>query len=72
MAGVTEVSVSVTGGTVTVGHDQADIKAMSSQIAGLGYAVTGSEEFGAKHAGQEVSAADRDAGHSHIHDRAPA
>ncbi len=47
MPGVTEVNVSVAGGTVTVRHDQADTNAMSSQIAGLGYTVTGSEEVGA-------------------------
>jgi Cd2+/Zn2+-exporting ATPase len=45
---------------------------MSSQIAGLGYAVTWSEEVGAKHAGHEVSAPEKDAGDSHLHDRGPA
>ena len=72
MPGVTEVNVSVAGGTVIVRHDQADTKAMSSQIAGLGYAVTGLEEVGAKHAGRDVSAPEEDAGRSHIHDRVPA
>ncbi|MGH6644178.1 MAG: heavy metal translocating P-type ATPase, partial [Bradyrhizobium sp.] len=71
MSGITEVNVSVAGGTVTVRHDQADTKAMSSQIAGLGYAVTGSEEVGAKQAGHEVPAPEENAGHSHIHDHGP-
>jgi len=71
MPGVTEVNVSVAGGTVTVKHDQADTAAMGSQIAGLGYAVTGSEQVGAKSAGLEMSAREGDAGHSHIHDHGP-
>jgi len=71
MPGVTEVNVSVAGGTVTVRHDQADTGTMGSQIAGLGYAVTGSEQVGAKPAGLEVSAPEEDAGHSHIHDHGP-
>ena len=69
--GVTEVNVSVAGGTVTVRHDQGDTKAMSSQIAGLGYAVIGSEQVGAKPAGLEVSAPEEDAGHSRIHEQGP-
>jgi len=68
MPGVTEVNVSVAGGTVTVRHDQADSSAMSNQITGLGYAVTGSEQVGAKPNGLEVSAPDEVAGHSHTHD----
>lgn len=71
MPGVTEVNVSVAGGTVTVRHDQGDTKAMSSQIAGLGYAVIGSEQVGAKPAGLEVSAPEEDAGHSRIHEQGP-
>lgn len=71
MPGVTEVNVSVAGGTVTVKHAQADTKAMSSQVAGLGYTVTGSDDVGAKPAGREVPAPEEDAGHSHIHDHGP-
>ena len=71
MPGVTEVSVSVAGGTVTVKHDQADTRAMSSQIAGLGYAVIGSEEVGAKPLVMIRPRPEEDAGHSHIHDHSP-
>ena len=69
--GVTEVNVSVAGGAVTVRHDLADTRTMSSQIAAVGYAVTGSEEVGAKHAGHEVSAPEEDTGRFHVHDHSP-
>lgn len=71
MPGVTEVNVSVAGGTVSVRHDQADTEAITSQISNLGYAVTGSEDIGVKQARHAVSAPDEDAGHSHIHDHGP-
>ena len=48
--GVTDVAVSVTGGTVTVSHDGTVLKEkIRNPVSALGYAVTGSEEVGAKH-----------------------
>lgn len=74
MPGVTEVNVSVAGGAVTVAHDQSNAPAMRSQIVGLGYAVTGSEEVGAKLAhdqGGGTTYPENGADHSHIHDSGP-
>ncbi len=69
--GVTEVNVSVAGGAVTVRHDQPNTEVMRSQIAVLGYTVTGSEENGARQVGhdhgEKGSAPEEDAGHFHIH-----
>ncbi|MBR2120130.1 MAG: cation transporter, partial [Afipia sp.] len=69
--GVTEVNVSVAGAAVTVRHDLADTRTMSTQIAALGYAVTGSEEIGDKQAGDEVSALEEDTGRFHVHNHGP-
>ena len=75
MPGVTDVNVSVAGGAVTIRHDRVDTETMSTQIAGLGYTVTGSEEVGSKRVGHDhgdsVSAPEEDAGHSHIHHQGP-
>lgn len=73
--GVTEVSVSVAGGAVTVEHDQPNTRAMRSQIAGLGYTVMDPEEDRSKHVGHDHgvngSVHQEDGGHSHIHDDGP-
>ena len=74
--GVTDVAVSVAGGTVTVGHDGTVLKEkICNPVSALGYAVTGSEEVGAKHVGpdheDEKSAPEEGSGRSHIHDHGP-
>ncbi|RTL52313.1 MAG: cadmium-translocating P-type ATPase [Bradyrhizobiaceae bacterium] len=74
--GVTDVAVSVPGGTVTVSHDGTVLKEkIRYPISALGYAVTGSEEVGAKHVGHdhgdEKSAPEEESGHSHVHDHGP-
>jgi Cd2+/Zn2+-exporting ATPase len=75
MAGVEEVSVSVTAGTMTVRHDgTADLGAIEKKVAGLGYSV---RAFGQKPSAQpqDQEHADRGAhhheGHQH-HDHAAA
>ncbi|RTM14590.1 MAG: cadmium-translocating P-type ATPase [Bradyrhizobiaceae bacterium] len=77
MPGVTEVSVSVAGGAVTVEHDRPNTEAMRSQIAGLGYTVVDPEEDRSKHVGHHYGVKGSahegdDVGHSHIHDDGPA
>lgn len=74
MPGVTDVVVSVPGGTVTVSHDDGgvdDVK-IRNQISDLGYRVTRSEPArnDRRGIGKETSAKHEET-HSHIHDHAP-
>jgi Cd2+/Zn2+-exporting ATPase len=51
MPGVSDVSVSVTAGTITVHHDGADVAAIEKKVTGLGYGVApiGAEVESARH-----------------------
>ncbi|WP_341643322.1 heavy metal translocating P-type ATPase [Thauera sp. SDU_THAU2] len=68
MPGVSDVSVSVTAGTMLVRHDEtSDLDAIGRQVAGLGYAVSpGGASSGAADHGHRA-----DHGHDHEHDHAP-
>ena len=70
--GVQQVDVSVPRGMVTIRHAQADAGEMKDRISRLGYAVIGSDEAQAQHAGQvhpeEKPASKEHAGHFHPHD----
>jgi len=68
--GVEQVDVSVPRGTVTVKHDQPNSAEMKSRIAGLGYAVTGSDAVQLQH-GEHDHPEESSATHSHAHDRGP-
>jgi len=76
MPGVTDVSVSVTGGTMTVHHDEtSDLKAIEKKITGLGYSVaalsnTKPPAEAAAHNDQAHDHAGHDhAGHKHDDDK---
>ena len=68
--GVEQVDVSVPRGTVTVRHDRSNSAEMKSRIAGLGYAVTGSDSMQPQDGGHD-RCEERSASHSHAHDRGP-
>lgn len=68
VAGVTEVNVSATGGTVIVKHDLPDTETLRVRIVALGYKVIGTEHVFAKMdstVGQSTDA--HQDGHSHDH-----
>ena len=67
VAGVTEVNVSVPGGTVIVKHDLPDPETLRSRILGLGYKVIGTEHAGAKVEQHGASTDTHQDGHSHDH-----
>lgn len=77
MPGVTDVSVSVTGGTMTVHHDEtSDLRAIEKKVTGLGYSVAAlsntkpmatapaHNDHGHDHAGHDHGGHDH-AGHGH-------
>ncbi|MCK1420921.1 MULTISPECIES: heavy metal translocating P-type ATPase [unclassified Bradyrhizobium] len=65
MPGVTDVSVSVPGGTVTVGHDGLDRDDIGNRISSLGYRVASAESDGfageGRKTAQETRSSDDDA-----------
>ncbi|MDX3972623.1 heavy metal translocating P-type ATPase [Shinella sp.] len=78
MPGVSDVSVSVTAGTMRVQHDTAsDLEAIARKVTGLGYAVTPAaavaEKPAAEHEHGPGCSHDHDHGrdHSHGHDHKP-
>jgi len=75
MPGVSDVSVSVTAGTMRVQHDvTSDLEAIRKKVSGLGYAVTPAaavaEKPAAKHEHGPGCSHDHDHGHDHSHDHA--
>ncbi|UPA25026.1 heavy metal translocating P-type ATPase [Shinella oryzae] len=68
MPGVSDVSVSVTAGTMRVQHDPAsDLEAIRRKVSGLGYVVTpGAALAGGKPASEHAHGPD--CGHAHAHD----
>ena len=73
MPGVSDVSVSVTAGTMRVKHDVAsDLEAIRKKVSGLGYSVTVANVVAEKPATAHVHGPncshDHDHGHSHSHD----
>jgi Cd2+/Zn2+-exporting ATPase len=68
MPGVSDVSVSVTAGTMRVQHDPAsDLEAIRRKVSGLGYVVTpGAALAGDKPASEHAHGPD--CGHAHAHD----
>ncbi|HEV7248002.1 MAG TPA: heavy metal translocating P-type ATPase [Shinella sp.] len=72
MPGVSDVSVSVTAGTMRVQHDAAsDLEAIARKVTGLGYAVTPAttvaEKPAAEHEHGPGCSHDHDHGHDHSH-----
>ncbi|MCT7663201.1 heavy metal translocating P-type ATPase [Shinella kummerowiae] len=72
MPGVSDVSVSVTAGTMRVQHDvTSDLEAIRKKVSGLGYAVTPAaavaEKPAAKHEHGPGCSHDHDHGHDHSH-----
>ena len=75
MPGVSDVSVSVTAGTMRVQHDvTSDLEAIRKKVSGLGYAVTPAaavaEKPAAKHEHGPGCSHDHGHGHDHSHDHA--
>lgn len=73
MPGVSDVSVSVTAGTMRVQHDvTSDLEAIRKKVTGLGYAVTPAaaiaEKPAAKHEHGPGCSHDHGHGHDHSHD----
>ncbi|WP_069061505.1 heavy metal translocating P-type ATPase [Sinorhizobium sp. RAC02] len=73
MPGVSDVSVSVTAGTMRVQHDvTSDLEAIRRKVSGLGYAVTPAaaiaEKPAAKHEHGPGCSHDHNHGHDHSHD----
>ena len=65
LAGVEEVSISVTAGTMAVRHaEDSDLGALARQVTGLGYALRSLDAAAAPHAHHH----DHDHGHDHDHD----
>lgn len=72
LPGVTDVNVSVTGGTVVVQHGPLNTQDMSRQIESLGYEVTESEAVrDGIHSGSAKNAGHEDHSHAHAHDHGP-
>ena len=70
--GVTEVTVSVAAGNVTVKHDGADVTILGARITGLGYKVTPADARGIHESpGQGGASHDHDQGGAHGYDHGP-
>lgn len=71
MPGVSDVSVSVTAGTMRVQHDAAsDLEAIARKVTGLGYAVTQAAVVAEKPAVKHEHGSGCCGGHDHGHDHA--
>ena len=73
LPGITDVAVSVTGGSVTVTRDSSGVgeETIRNQISNLGYRVIGAEPAQNHSQGKGKGASEHEEGHSHIHDHAP-
>lgn len=69
MPGVSDVSVSVTAGTMRVQHDaESDLEAIRRRVSGLGYAVTPAGAVAEKPAAQHEHGPNCNHDHGHSHD----